>query len=318
MPERSAPLKTVATGTRPIQDPAIEQSAARTDPEPTSPAVQEPKNEPAAAKPSGDNTPGAAAVATSGSEKNWAARGRSEVVQHDPESSPIGSRQPSQLDAPEQRSASEGPSATDSTAHREPEDRQRNWQEMTHLGELSSAEYPYLQERMPNKREDEAILGPMPMTDAQLGTNPDGRVEPSADDELQTFSGDVRPATLQGDKDYFRVVGDGSQAAGSYWTDTPPADNSAVRRELAVKNDWSGGGGLERFRPSHDIATGWEGTVAPQAATVGPGYLQGGGRQIWVPATSLTLGDGSWHIDRLDVDASRGPAGTTGGDDDER
>ena len=179
---------------------------------------------------------------------------------------------------------------------------QLKWERMDHLGKLSQNEYSYLKPKG-TQREAEAVDAPLPDHRVELAENPDGRLEPPPQ-HLAAFVGEVRPATLESGKHYYRIVGDGNDADGSWWTDTPPPDNAAVRRDLAVRNDYNGGGGIERFTPNHDMAIAWEGRAASQWPTKGSGHLEGGGHQIWIPAGKHgpTIDDGDWFIAEFDRD----------------
>jgi hypothetical protein len=202
-----------------------------------------------------------------------------------------------------------GPDAGDTSAAGLERREQLKWERMDDLGKLSQNEYGYLQP-MGTEREAEAVDAPLPDHRVELAENPDGRAEPPPQ-HLAAFVGEVTPATLESGQHYYRIVGDGNHADGSWWTDTPPPDNAAVRRDLAVRNDYNGGGGLERFTPNNDMAIGWEGKVGPQWPTSGSGHLEGGGHQIWIPAgeNGLAIDDGEWFIAEF---------GDSGGGHDER
>ncbi len=162
---------------------------------------------------------------------------------------------------------------------------------------LSAADHPYLQPSTPNSpeyREDEALPGEVPETTSWTEGDPGSRA-PLDEGALSTFSGPVRPFTMQPGTTYYRSVGDGAYPTGGFWSETPPVNESQLRSDYAVLNNWNGDHGIVTFTPEHPVQ-GWEGEVAPQPATGGGGfYLPGGGRQVFIPRGNLT-GDGNWTI----------------------
>ena len=83
------------------------------------------------------------------------------------------------------------------------EHRELNWTRMDHLDkELAARDHPYLQPRG-TQREAEAVDAPLPDHRVELAENPDGRGEPPPE-QLANFVGEVRPATLESGKNYYR------------------------------------------------------------------------------------------------------------------
>ena len=82
----------------------------------------------------------------------------------------------------------------------------------------------------------------------------------------------------------YRVVGNGSDPAGGYWTATPP-DPATWRHDLAVLHDWNGNGAIETAVLDKPV-TAWVGTTASQPVVDADnnlvGYYPGGAEQLYI------------------------------------
>jgi len=166
---------------------------------------------------------------------------------------------------------------------------------------LTRIEYPFLRE--PSKETERlARPGSMPPTrSAQLGFAPDQ--DPSLWPALPArillaFTGDVCPVLLESGRQYYRVVGDGQYANGSFWTSERPTDEDKFRRDYALPNAWNGDHGLVALEIVRPIPA-WCGHTGPQRCSDRSGYLPGGSQQLWVPAGSLQLADGRWTLEQF-------------------
>ena len=112
----------------------------------------------------------------------------------------------------------------------------------------------------------------------------------------------MQPTEAVGGVTYYRVVGDGSDPEGEYWSTTPPTGMS--RNGLAIKGDWNSMTGVVEFTPAGgETIPAWHGKAAPQSATFPdgtPGHYPGGDDQVWVPRGSFNDDNGNFTIHQMD------------------
>jgi hypothetical protein len=105
---------------------------------------------------------------------------------------------------------------------------------------------------------------------ARLGTlrHPAGGMDLKPD-LVQTFlRGEVRPDVLPPGTKVYRVVGQGSENGGVFWSLEPPRSEAAWRAGSAVPNRWNGDGEYIEVMLPHDVPV-WRGKAGPQLSNQG-------------------------------------------------
>jgi hypothetical protein len=106
--------------------------------------------------------------------------------------------------------------------------------------------------------------------------------------EVNTFTKIPTPEILPEGTKLYRIVGDGSNASGSFWTRELPATEAEWRSKAAVQGQWNGDGGYVEYTVPAGGIPAWTGKAAPQPAAL-PGYiLKGGGDQVVIPPNTIT------------------------------
>lgn len=100
------------------------------------------------------------------------------------------------------------------------------------------------------------------------------------------------PVEIHGPAKLYRVVGEGSNLNGAYWSrEPPPGTEAAWRSSSAVTNDFSGDGGYV----VHEIKAGesikaWEGPIRAQRSADPDFALKGGGIQLFLGSGNTNAG----------------------------
>ncbi len=99
---------------------------------------------------------------------------------------------------------------------------------------------------------------------------------------VNTFEATPTPETLTESTKLYRVIGDGNNPSGDFWTRSLPATEGDWRAGSAVKGEWNGDGGYVEYTVPKGGLPAWTGTSAPQQAAL-PGYvLPGAADQVVV------------------------------------
>jgi hypothetical protein len=105
--------------------------------------------------------------------------------------------------------------------------------------------------------------------------------------EVNTFAKTPTAELIPEGTKLYRMVGEGSNPAGAFWTREMPATEAQWRSASAVKGEWNGDGGVVEYTVPPGGMPAWTGEAATQPAAL-PGYiLKGGGDQVVVPANSI-------------------------------
>lgn len=105
---------------------------------------------------------------------------------------------------------------------------------------------------------------------------------------VNTFASTPKPEILPEGTKIYRVVGDGTNPSGSFWSRNLPDTEAGWRSDAAVKGEWNGDGGFVEYTVPKGGIPAWTGEAAPQPAGA-PGYiLEGGGDQVWIPPDGIT------------------------------
>lgn len=94
----------------------------------------------------------------------------------------------------------------------------------------------------------------------------------------------AQPVDLPPGTTLYRVIDDDSDPAGSYWTDSLPADENTWRSQCAVKPEWNSDGKVAVFTVPPGGAKVWMGPASKQ------GSYGGGGTQMYAPRGALQPG----------------------------
>lgn len=106
--------------------------------------------------------------------------------------------------------------------------------------------------------------------------------------EVNTFAKTPTPELLAAGTRLYRVVGEGNNASGSFWTRQLPATEAEWRSSAAVQGQWYGDGGYVEYIVPAGGMPAWTGNAASQPAAL-PGYvLNGGGDQVVFPPNNIT------------------------------
>lgn len=111
-------------------------------------------------------------------------------------------------------------------------------------------------------------------------------------EQAKNFQGRIQPRVLKAGATLFRLIGNGANPTGDYWSNLPPPQTEVEWRTLyAVFSWWNGASCVEKYVvPRHHELKVWEGEVGPQADEGRPGYYLGGGAwQYWIPASGSQI-----------------------------
>jgi hypothetical protein len=146
----------------------------------------------------------------------------------------------------------------------------------------------FLKPRLPKTElEPGAVPGPVAPTINPMPTIPDGFPSISQS-EVNTFAHTPTAEVLPEGTKLYRVVGDGSNPAGSFWARDLPATEAQWRSDSAVLGQWNGDGGYVEYTVPPGGLPAWTGEAAAQPAAL-PGYvLKGGGDQVVIPPNTIT------------------------------
>jgi len=136
-----------------------------------------------------------------------------------------------------------------------------------------------------------AVPGAPPKLDVTPPVQPpDPRFQIKPDD-VDTFAQTPTFETLGEGTKIYRIVGQGSNPAGSYWSlDPPPATEAEWRAGSAVQNGWNGDGAYVVHEVGPDGLQVWKGPAGPQLSSVDGYYLPGGDTQLFVPPGQVDAG----------------------------
>jgi hypothetical protein len=140
----------------------------------------------------------------------------------------------------------------------------------------------FLKPKLPkNQLEPGAVPGvPDPAINAMPAV-PDG-FPPIQQDVVNTFDATPTPETLPEGTKLYRVIGDGNNPSGAFWSRDLPDTEADWRAGSAVKGEWNGDGGYVEYTVPEGGMPAWTGQSAAQPAGA-PGYvLPGGADQVVV------------------------------------
>lgn len=126
---------------------------------------------------------------------------------------------------------------------------------------------------------------------AKHGTPPPG--EPAlSKDALASFGAPPRQIFVEGPTKLYRVVGEGNNVHGSYWSrEPPPATEAEWRGKSAIRGDFNGNGGYVVMEvPAGAKIPAWEGPIRAQQSSDGVNILPGGADQVFMDAAGLDVG----------------------------